>query len=110
LSKISSDFDLLLDEYDIDAILQDPYTDFDENVCRIVNDAAQGFVNDLFSTLRERMIDLRTAKTIFVGGGSALLKRQIFASGKVKTPLFVDEITANAQGYDLLYRAQKLRR
>ena len=59
----------------------------------------------LFGKLRERMIDLRSGKAVFVGGGSILLKKQIEASGKVSAPIFVDEISANTQGYELLFKA-----
>ena len=51
------------------------------------------------------MIDLRSGKAVFVGGGSILLKKQIEASGKVSTPIFVDEISANTKGYELLFKA-----
>ena len=98
-------FDILLDESDIDAILKDIPTDFDESVIRIVQEQAQQFINDLFGKLRERMIDLRSGKAVFVGGGSILLKKQIEASGKVSTPIFVDEISANTKGYELLFKA-----
>jgi plasmid segregation protein ParM len=68
-SKVSSDLDLLLDENDIDVILHGNNPEYGEAVCKIVNETAQSFVNDLFLTMRERMIDLRLGKTIFVGGG-----------------------------------------
>ena len=42
---------------------------------------------------------------VFVGGGSILLKKQIEASGKVGAPIFVDEISANTKGYELLFKA-----
>lgn len=104
-SKVNADFDMLLDESDIDAILKDVPTDYDESVIRIVQEQAQLFVNDLFGKLRERMIDLRSGKAVFVGGGSILLRKQIEASGKVGTPIFVDEISANTKGYELLFKA-----
>ena len=104
-SKVNADFDILLDESDIDAILKDTPTDFDESVIRIVQEQAQQFINDLFGKLRERMIDLRSGKAVFVGGGSILLKKQIEASGKVGAPIFVDEISANTKGYELLFKA-----
>ena len=109
-SKVSSESDFLLDESDIDAILLGKNTEYPNTVCQIVGTAAQSFVNDLFATMRERMIDLKTGKTVFVGGGSMLLKRQILNSDKVGAPLFVEDISANAKGYELLYRAQQLRR
>lgn len=104
-SKVNADFDMLLDESDIDTILKDVTTDYDESVIRIVKEQAQLFVNDLFGKLRERMIDLRSGKAVFVGGGSILLRKQIEMSGKVGTPIFVDEISANTKGYELLFKA-----
>ena len=71
----------------------------------IVNEQAQAFIIDLFGKLRERMIDLRSGKAVFVGGGSILLKKHIEASGKVSLPIFVDEISANTKGYELLFKA-----
>lgn len=75
------------------------------NCFRIVNEQAQAFIIDLFGKLRERMIDLRSGKAVFVGGGSILLKKHIEASGKVSLPIFVDEISANTKGYELLFKA-----
>ena len=106
-SKVSADFDILLNELDIDAILTETTQDYDENICRVVREQAQHFIDDLLGRLRERMIDLRTGKTVFVGGGSILLSKQIEASGKIGNALFIEEISANTRGYELLYRASK---
>lgn len=70
----------------------------------MVERQAQAFVNDLFSTLRERGLELKSGVVVFMGGGSILLRRQIEASGKVTNPIFVDDIRANAKGFELLYR------
>ena len=64
-----------------------------------------GAVCLVFGKLRERMIDLRSGRTVFVGGGSILLKKQIEASGKVSAPIFMEEISANTKGYELLFKA-----
>ena len=109
-SKVNADFDLLLEETDIDAILMEKPHDFDEAIVGIVEEQAQSFIGDLVGKLRERMIDLRSSKAVFVGGGSILLRRQIETCDKVGHALFVDEISANTKGYDLLYRAAKIRR
>lgn len=109
-SKVNADFDLLLEESDIDMVLRGENTDFDEDVIRIIEQQAQDFVNDLIGKLRERMIDLRASKAVFVGGGSILLKKYIEASDKIGYAVFVDEISANAKGYELLYKAHKARR
>ena len=104
-SKVNADFDMLLDESDIDAILKDIPTDYDNSIIKIVQEQAQAFINDLFGKLRERMIDLRSGKAVFVGGGCILLKKQIEASDKVRIPIFVDDISANTKGYELLFKA-----
>lgn len=106
-SKINADFDMLLDESDIDAILMDSTQEYDEPVCQIVREQAQLFIDDLAGKLRERMIDLRSGKTAFVGGGSILLRKQIEACSKIGSALFVDDLSANTRGYELLYRASK---
>jgi plasmid segregation protein ParM len=109
-SKVNADLDLLLEDSDIDLILNGSTGDFDEAVMLLVKRRAQSFVDDLVGQLRERMIDLRVGKTVFVGGGSILLRRQIEACDKIGSAVFVDEITANARGYEVLYRASRARR
>ena len=61
-------------------------------------------MGDLFGTLRERGIDLRTGLTIFTGGGAILLRRFIENTGKVGRSLFVTDINANARGFERLYQ------
>ena len=61
----------------------------------------------LLSAMRERQLELRAWPVVFAGGGSILLRKQIEASGKVARPLFVDDIRANARGYELLYKLSK---
>lgn len=103
-SKVSADYDLLLEEADIDIILQNESNHYDDTVIRVVRSQAKLFVADLISKLREHMIDLKSGKVIFVGGGSILLRSYIEGSGKIGSAVFVDEISSNAKGYDLLYR------
>lgn len=73
-------------------------------VTSTVEQQAQSFINDLFSTLRERGLELKSGVVVFVGGGSIRLRRQIEASGKVGQALFVDDVTANARGFEKLYQ------
>lgn len=108
-SKANSDYDLLIDESDIDAIIRGENCDFDRKIIQLVEQQTKDFVNRLIDTLRERMIDLKSSKAIFVGGGSILLRQYIEASEKVGHIFFVDEIGANAKGYELLYKASKAR-
>ena len=109
IARVNSDRDILLDESDIDTILKGGHSCFSDEVKRIVNNTAQMFISDLFGKLRERGIDLRSGRTVFVGGGSILLRKQIEVSAKVASPIFVDRISANAKGYEMLYRASGTR-
>lgn len=106
-SKVNTEIDMLLEESDIDAILIGAPGAYGSVVVKLVEQQAQIFINDLFSTLRERMLDLHSGRTVFVGGGAILLRRQIEKSGKVGTALFVEEINANARGYELLYQIEQ---
>jgi len=106
-AKVNSELDVLLDESDIDAILKGTNYDYSYDVKRVVDGAARVFVSDLFGKMRERGVDLRAGRTVFVGGGSILLRKVIESSGKVASPIFVDMISANAKGYELLIKASK---
>jgi plasmid segregation protein ParM len=94
-----------LDESDIDAILSGDAS-YDETVIATMDRETHAFVGDLLSALRERMLDLHSSKTVFVGGGSMLLKRYIESSRKVGDMLVVDDLAANARGYEFLYRLE----
>ena len=105
-SKASSDLDVLLEETDVDAILlQEQGNSYGEEVAALVEYQAQEFVNDMLGALRERQLDLRTGRVIFVGGGACLLRRQSEVSGRVAHPIFVEDVNANAKGFEYLYRS-----
>lgn len=103
-SRVNAELDVLLEESEIDAILLGRKEHVSSEVAAMVERQAQAFVNDLFSTLRERGLELKSGVVVFMGGGSILLRRQIEVSGKVTNPIFVDDIGANAKGFELLYR------
>lgn len=105
-ARASAEFDLLLDEADIDAMLKGQTAGYAARVAAMVEEMAQDFVNDLCSSLRERMLELSSGMVVFVGGGAALLHRQIEASGKVGRARFVEDVRANAMGYEYLYRME----
>jgi plasmid segregation protein ParM len=110
IAKVNSELDILLDESDVDALIKGERTDYGDAVKRIVDDIAKIFVSDLIGKLRERAVDLRSGKTVFVGGGSILLRDYLEASGKVASSIFVDKISANAKGYELMYKTARARR
>ena len=106
-SKVNAELDTLLEESEIDAILMGRKEHVSAEVATMVERQAQEFVNDLFSTLRERGLELKSGVVVFVGGGAILLRHQIEASGKVGHPMLVEDIRANAKGFELLYQLTK---
>ena len=105
-TKVNSEFDILLEETDIDDILKNSKSGYSPEVVSLVEKLAQNFTNDLANSLRERMLDLMSGTVVFVGGGAILLRRQIEASGKVRNAVFVEDINANAKGYEFLYKME----
>lgn len=103
-SKVRAEQDILLTEREIDAVLFGSGVQLPAGVAPVVERLAQEFIADLLSALRERQLELKSGPVIFVGGGSILLRKQIQKSGKVANPLFVEDIRANAKGYEMLYR------
>jgi len=62
------------------------------------------FVSDLLASIRERGIDTKSVFTIFIGGGSLRLRSFIEKSERLGRYMFIEDIKANAKGYDLLYQ------
>lgn len=103
--KVNADYDTLIHETDIDDVLTGRDTPLEESIVLLITEAASQYIRDFFHQLRELEIDLKTYHTLFVGGGSILFKPfidQIESFGK-KT--FIDQISANAKGYEILYMA-----
>lgn len=105
-AKANAELDILLEESEIDRILRGEDQDAAPDVIALAEREAQEFINDLLSGLRERMLELKSGKVIFLGGGATLLRRQIETSGKIGQAIFVEDINANAKGYEYLYRLQ----
>lgn len=106
-SRTNSEYDILLDETDIDCIIKGEKTDHDRDIISMVQEMTKTYVDDLLGTLRELGIDLKTGCVVFIGGGALLLREYLENSDKVGKCIFIEDICANAKGYELLYRIQK---
>ena len=104
ISKMRAEHDILLEDTDINSIIAGKTEYYDETIVETVKSQVENYVTDLLSTLRERGIDPKSTYMVFIGGGSILLKEYIIKSGKLSKYRFIDDIHANAKGYDLLYQ------
>lgn len=107
-SKIRGDYGMLVDDVQIDAMLKGEDVLDQPQIMELVEKCAQEYVENLLGFLRENQMDLRTAPTVFVGGGSITLRNFIEPSKAIGRCAFVDDVCANTKGYELLYRASKL--
>ena len=107
ISRVNSEYDILLEDADIDSIIKGEKTDYDMQVIRMVQEMTKTYVDDLVGTLRERGLDLKTGCVVFIGGGALLLREYLENSDKVGKCVFIEDICANAKGYGLLYQVQK---
>ena len=97
IKKVNADLDILIEESDVDAVIQGR-SDLPEQMKAIVQSKASAFADELAGMLRERGIDLRVTKTVFAGGGSALLRPYFESSSKINAPVFITDIKANVRG------------
>ena len=106
-SRISAEYDVLLEETDMDQMIQGKDTDYDQAVVKTVQEMARTFTEDFLGSLRERDIDLKSGAAVFVGGGAMLLESYIRQVGRVGRASFIPDLQANAKRYGILYRLQK---
>lgn len=106
ISQCNSRFDRLLEDCDIDEVIKGEPTILPGEIQLLIRINADQFLNEFYNFLRERGIDVKSSKCVFAGGGSILLRQMIERGGKVGFPIFIDNIYANAAGYELLYKSE----
>ena len=102
-------FNLYLEEIDIDNILFKRKTPYSELVIRRTCEIAAEYMSDLLGSFLEFGIDFRTTVTVFVGGGTVLLKDIIDEVWKRyhSTYYVLDDPKANVKGFIKQYMAEK---
>jgi len=77
--------------------------EYSEKRINTISSTAISHTERMLAEIAQKGFDLEEDRTIFVGGGSILLSEYIHQTGKVKKPVFIDDVHANAKGYRLLY-------
>jgi plasmid segregation protein ParM len=105
LTIVNAEYDMLLEEKDIDSIMQGELKYYDQPIITLVEKQVENYISDLLASIRERGIDTKSTYTIFIGGGALRLKKYIeMHSTRLNRYKFIDNIHANAIGYELLYK------
>ena len=102
IGKINAQYDLMIDDEHISAVLLHKETLLPQQVRQAIQKAAQSHAKGILDKLRELGVDLRTNPAVFIGGGSALFRPLLVGSPMVAQARFVEDPKANALGYELL--------
>lgn len=96
-STCNSMYGRLLDDCDIEDVLLRNPTTLPGEVQQLIRTMTNDFLTEFFHFLRECGIDVNTAKCVFIGGGSLLLRNVIERGNHVALPIFIDDVLANAK-------------
>lgn len=105
-SKCNSQYARILEECEIDEVIRNQPTVLPGEVQQLIRSMTSDFLAEFYNFLRERGIDVSTSKCVFAGGGSLLLRGMIERGNKVAFPIFIEDIHANAIGYEVLYQSE----
>ena len=105
-SKCNSQYARILEECEIDEVIRNQPTVLPGEVQQLIRSMTVDFLAEFYNFLRERGIDVSTSKCVFAGGGSLLLRGMIERGNKVAFPIFIEDIHANAIGYEVLYQSE----
>lgn len=105
-SKCNSQYARILEECEIDEVIRNQPTVLPGEVQQLIRVMTSDFLTEFYNFLRERGIDVSTSKCVFAGGGSLLLRGMIERGNKVAFPIFIEDIHANAIGYEVLYQSE----
>ena len=105
-SKCNALYARILEDCDIDEVIRNQPTVLPGEVQQLIRTMTNDFLTEFYNFLRERGVDVSTSKCVFAGGGSLLLRGMIERGNKVAFPIFIEDIHANARGYELLYQSE----
>lgn len=99
---IQQNFGIHLESSDVEQVLMQEATILDEEVIREIQKMAEDWMQRITNKLHAYVPDFRTNPAVFLGGGSLLLKPQIEKSPDFKYIEFIEDVRANAIGYEKL--------
>lgn len=87
----------------IEEVLVTGTADIDDCYKEVIEAELKKYATSVYRSLREMGINVKTTPITFVGGGAPLMKR--FMGDMGKNIHFIEDVRANALGYDLLIKS-----
>lgn len=91
-----------IDEGDIQQVMRFGKSDLDEPYLQIVKKEIKSFTQFVYDVIGEHGYNLNTTDIVFVSGGATVMR--LFGSLNQKNITFIEDIKANAKGYEQLAR------
>ena len=88
-------------------VLKDGTADIEEKYLKVIAECASDYTDKIMRKLREYGYNKELAKLHFLGGGAMLMKH--FAKLDQNKVRFIEDIHANAKGYEYLSNQRRLR-
>lgn len=89
-----------IDESVIQKYMRFGSVELDEEFIQIMKEELRNYAENVYNSLREYKINLKTTKIVFVGGGAAVMKN--FGQIQQKNISYILDVKANAKGFELL--------
>lgn len=101
-NAVQQNFGYQLDGDVIEQILRDKKTVLPQEIIEFVKAQAETWFTKIVNELHPYVPDFRINLTVFLGGGSLILKKYIEASEEFGLKEFIEDIKANAIGYQII--------
>ena len=86
----------------IESVLRDEPCGVDDRAKEIVQAEGRRYAQRLLSAIAESGLDTRAIPAIFMGGGAAIMKRHVPPQDGLCRAVILDDVCANAKGYERL--------
>ena len=86
----------------MESVLRGDAIHINEAARKIIDRQADAYVHRLLSAITESGLDTRAMPAVFLGGGAAMLKRNVSAADGLCRPVILDDVSLNAKGYERL--------
>lgn len=102
INEVWKDKNIRLDDDTAEQALKGERTVLPEDVKKIIVEKKEEWVKDMINRLHPYVPDFRINPTVFLGGGSILLKKQLQESPEFSLTEFIEDTKANAIGYQTI--------
>ena len=103
-SRVYQNTSKVIEDVHIMDVIFDRPTVLTDDVKEIIREEAKHYPVTLVNSFKEDNIDLSTNPVVFMGGGSLLLKEYLKNNKAIARAYFVDDISANAAGYETMVK------